>query len=138
MFDWSKLLSLGFWFTVQPGPFLAAAAQFLLVLFGLCLVAAVVFFLISRAKKHDRVIWRLFKKLQSYFTTLGLIGFLILFFFYQQIPYLSSRFWLIVWLLIVLVWAGFIGKFGFIEVPRLRVERAEKEKIEKYLPKKKK
>lgn len=138
MLDWKVLLSARFWFTAQPGPLMSAAAQFLLVVFAVCLFAAIIFYLVERRQKTDKAMGKLLKKFQSLFTTLGLVGFVILFFFQQQVPYLSSRFWLIVWLLVAIVWAGFIGQFGFFELPEHRTKAAERERLEKYLPKKKK
>jgi hypothetical protein len=138
MFDWHLLLSARFWFTPQPGPLLSVVARFLLIIFAVCLILATGFFIWSYFKRGDHITFKLLKKFQNFFTTLGIVGFAILFFFWQQIPYLSSRFWLIVWLLILLIWAGYIGRFAFFEAPKKRTELQEKAKFEKYLPKKRK
>ncbi len=136
--DWQVLFSFNFWFSSQPGVMTNILAKFLLIIFVICLIIAVIFYLVARAKKDDRVSFKLIKKLQNLFTTLGIVGFIILFFFWQQIPYLSSRYWLIIWLIVALIWAGFIGRFGFFEAPKRRAEISQKQKFEQYLPKKKK
>lgn len=136
--NWQEIFSLKFWFSAQPGPLMVTMSQILLVAFALCLAAAISFFLLARASKASTVTAKLYKKIQSLFTTLGVVGFIILFFFYQQVPFLSSRFWLLIWVLIAIVWAGFIGQFGFIEAPRRKAELKKKAELEKYLPKKKK
>jgi len=138
MIDWSSnFFTLSYWFSPQPGPLMNSAAQFLLIVFGLCLIGAIIFYSIARIKKDDPVIFKLYSKIKNLFTTLAVVGFIILFFFWQQVPYLSSRFWVVIWLLILLIWAGFIGRFGFFEAPKRKEEIKKKRKFEKYLPKKK-
>lgn len=138
MIDWSVLTSAGFWLAGYPGRMTQPLAIGLLVLFAVCLVAAVVLSMVRELAHTSSAFKRLFKRLQTFFTTLGLVGFVILFFFWQQVPYLSSRFWLLVWLVVGLVWLGFIGRWGFIELPRSRAEAAARREREQYLPKRKK
>lgn len=138
MFDWHSLLSLKFWFAQRPGPIMPNVLAALLVVFGVCLLVAVLFAILAHYKKADRVVYKLFKQIQNLFITLTVLGYLFVFFFWQQIPLLSSRFWLIVWVLVLIIKAGFIGRYALTEAPKKKAAIVEKEKFQKYLPKKKK
>ncbi|MFA5358275.1 MAG: hypothetical protein WC310_00445 [Patescibacteria group bacterium] len=134
MIDWSGLLTFNFWFARQPGALAGPITKFLLVVFGLCLVTAVILYFVSRSKRGNKAVFRIFRKIKSLLTTMGIFGFIILFLFWQQVPYLSSRFWLIVWVLVACIWAGFVGQFGFFEAPKIVAAEKEKEAKLKYLP----
>ncbi len=132
------IFSWHYWLSSFPGPLSQLLATTLLVVFGLCIVLAVVVSILAGRGSLDSVAVRLHRKLQSFFATLGVVGFIILFFFWQQIPYLSSRYWLVIWFIIGLIWLYFIGRFGFIEVPKRRAEIAEEQRRKQYLPERKK
>jgi Na+/serine symporter len=74
------------------------------------------------------------RRLSHLFITMGIVGLVYLFFAWQGVALLSSRFWLIIWLACTVVWAGFIVKYLFLEAPKIRREIEEKRKFEKYLP----
>ena len=73
---------------------------------------------------------RLFYMLVS----MGALGLGYLFFAWQGVTLLASRFWLIVWLITVIVWLIFIGLYMFSKVPKLRAKIEEQRKFEKYIP----
>ncbi|MBI5621878.1 hypothetical protein HY933_03380 [Candidatus Falkowbacteria bacterium] len=137
MIDWSVLTSTHFWFSATPGPFLPLATKVLLALFILFILVGIVLQFIANAKRANRPLAHLLKKMQSLTVTMGFAGLFILFCFWQQIPYLSSRYWLAVWLLGAGVWKGFILKFMIVDMPRQRQAMLEQQKREQYLPKKK-
>ncbi|OGY46010.1 MAG: hypothetical protein A3J65_02670 [Candidatus Buchananbacteria bacterium RIFCSPHIGHO2_02_FULL_45_11b] len=66
--------------------------------------------------------------------TFGLIGFVYLFFAWQGVALLSSRFWLVIMGLTLLVWLFFIGKYFILTIPKLRKEIEEKRKFSRYIP----
>ena len=66
--------------------------------------------------------------------TIGIIGFVYLFFAWQKVALLAARFWLLILGVTAVVWLGFIGKYMFWEIPKLRRKIEEKRKFEKYIP----
>ena len=101
--------------------------------FGLGIILAIVFKLITE-KTKDGLKIKAFRRLFHLLLTMGIIGYVYLFFAWQGIPLLSARFWLLLWLIIVLIWLGFILKYLFFAVPKLRKDIDRKRKFEKYLP----
>ncbi len=131
----ADLISLKFWLALNPGPLSDKFQLFLTWFFGGVLVLAVVFrFLVASQKKNLLLVrvWRRFFKLSL---TMGLIGFVLLFFFYEGLPVFGARFWFLVWLVVLLIWSVVILVNLLIKLPRERRELAEKKRFEKYLPK---
>jgi len=132
--DWSVLLSKNFWLAAQPGTMTQPLAVGLLVIFSICLLAAIVLAIFMARRRALGPTARLWRKVQNLCSTFGIVGFVILFFFWQQVPYLSSRWWLLVWLVGVLIWLGFIGRFGFVDLPARQAELEKQREQAKYLP----
>ncbi len=80
---------------------------------------------------------RAVQKAGSLLLTMGLAGLLFYLFTYERLPILSMRIWLVVWLAGVVLWIWSIYQFIKIEIPRVEALRQEREKLEKWLPKKK-
>lgn len=132
--DWSVLLTKSFWLSSQPGTMTRPLAIGLLVIFSACLLVAIILAIVVTRRRQFGPTVRLFRKVQNLCSTFGIIGFVILFFFWQQVPYLSSRWWLLVWLVGVLIWLGFIGQFGFVDLPARQAELEKQRQQAKYLP----
>lgn len=111
----------------------ARALIILAIIFGLGIILAIVFKLISEKTKDGLKIkgWRRFFHL---LLTMGILGYVYLFFAWQDIPLLAGRFWLLIWLVTVLVWQAFILRYLFFVVPKLRRDIDQRRKFEKYLP----
>lgn len=133
MYSFSHLLSSQYWFS-EPS-FLGAPALWTMVaVFGLMIVAAIVSRVMSQKGKWDKFSRRGLSKLSSLLGWLGAAAFILLFFRYEFVPLLSRRFMFGLWLLGLLVWLGFILRYFFLKMPKLRKEQAEKERLRKYLP----
>ena len=126
----SNLLTIGYWFSVNPDPLIPSAWQALVgtVIFLLLLTVAVAFL-----KMRPSAYRRLFKRLYSFGLGNTLIGFLILFFNYEGVPFLTARFWLALWLLSALAWL-FIMARNLRKLPRPTAADAARQEKEKYLP----
>jgi hypothetical protein len=66
--------------------------------------------------------------------TMGIIGLVYAFFAWQGVALLAARFWLLIWGITLLIWALFIAKYLFSDVPRLRRQIENKRKFDKYIP----
>lgn len=128
------MLNLYFWFDVRPSVFVPVIFWVLLVVFVALVLAAI--YLSWRSKKNykeTRNFGKLFAKLVNWSTTVGVVGLILVFFKQSHIVYLGMRIWLALWLVIAVVWLGFIVKYYLVEVPKIRKEIEQKEQLRKYL-----
>jgi len=81
------------------------------------------------------------KKLaDKYLTFFGWLSFLGLFMVlarHERAPFISARFWLIVWLIIAIYWLYSIIKYQIKVVPEVQKQIEQKKQLQKYLSKKK-
>lgn len=124
------LLQADFWFNGTPTPhtnmYIPLAVVFALLIIG---GAALIIF-----AKGD------FRKLAGkYIMPLlsgGILGFIALFARYEELPWLASRFFLGLVMMIFLIWILILLLWSASYVPRYLSEKERKERFEKYLPKK--
>jgi hypothetical protein len=86
--------------------------------------------------KDDKLARRVWDKIGTLLISTGLVGLLLYTLGYEQIPYLGMRVFVLGWLVWIGVWAWKVWRFAYVEVPEMRRERAEREKLTKWLPKK--
>jgi len=120
-------------FDLRPPVMHSRAILILAAAFGLLIILGIASQLIVMKTKDGLKIkgWR---RLFHLFLTVGILGLVYLFFAWQGVTLLASRFWLIILGLVVLVWFGFIAKYLFWDVPKLRRNIEEKRRFEKYIP----
>ena len=127
-----NFLTLNYWFDMRPAPLIGAAQKGLFafsIVLAAMLIAAVIITKKGKAGAYQKIV----RKLESFFSINLFIGLLLSFFTYELIPFLSSRFWLLLWLIEMAVWLYFIGKI-LLNIPK-RIEELKKEQeIKKYLP----
>lgn len=127
-----NLLSLNFWFKLRPGLMLPASQKiFFGLLIALAIAAAVSFFIKKREK--GRLYGRLWNGLNSFSLTNLAIGLILLFFNYELVPFLSARFWFLIWAAEMAVWAVFIIK-RFADIPKIKKQMEEEKEFKKYIP----
>ncbi|MFA6410153.1 MAG: hypothetical protein WCW26_01100 [Candidatus Buchananbacteria bacterium] len=120
-------------FSLRPQAMEARAVIILAVVFGaLIIISLGLFFLINKTKDGLKV--KGYRRLSHLFLGMGISGLAYLFFAWQGIAILGSRFWLLVWLLVLVIWLFFIVKYLLREVPKLRREIEEKRSFSKYIP----
>jgi hypothetical protein len=130
------LLSLSYWFSSYPGPltgiFFWLVAGFILagLAVGLGLRLAAIF-------TKDQSYRRLTKRLSVSWVTISLLFGLSFFFTQTATPILGSRFWFVLWLLVGLIWWGFIMRYAWRILPQERLARAATAANLRYLPRSK-
>lgn len=129
------IISLGFWFSLNPGPITYKFQLVLTWLFGGFLILAVVFRILIFSQRKNGLIIKFWRKLFRLCLIMSLIGFILLFFFYEGVPILGARFWFLVWILGVIVWLILALIFLIFKIPKIRKENEGKKQFEKYLPK---
>ena len=106
-----NFFSLSYWFSLHPG---AGYAYYTATLIGagLIFLAATVLYFLCRYKKVDPVTRRYLRGWPKHLFTIGVLTALWTLFRYENVYYLSARFWLVV-LSAYLVWSLviYVGKF---------------------------
>lgn len=126
-----NLLSIKYWTDLNP----VAPANKILVIFGIFIITLAILSIILHffSKKNKGYYLKIWRKLQSFCITNFIIGSIILFFYYEQVYFLSARFWVLLWGLGILIWAYFIVN-TILEIPKIKEERRKTQEFKKYIP----
>lgn len=120
-------------FSLRPPAMSGRAATILAVIFiGLIAFGAFANFKRHKAKSGlDAKAWR-----QVFYLgfTIGILGFVYIFFASQGVVLLAARFWLLIIVLVAVVWAGFIIKYIKVELPKKKEVMKKNEEFQKYIP----
>lgn len=128
------ILSPSYWLTHQH-PVPEAWLNFLTVAFGLLIIVGLVAAVLSTRRAFLAPVRTLLRKSAAMGITMGLLGYLLLFFSVQQVAFFSARLMYLLWGIGALVWLYKIIYYGFFVLPARFQEQAEKRQREKYLPK---
>lgn len=125
-----NLLTWSYWFNLRPEPFLPHIMQiffgFLVLLFLLSIFTAI--------KQSRKSLYRHFWKKAYMFSLSNLVIGVILFFFnYESAAFLASRFWVGIWLIIMILWILPIIK-SLRLVPVKKKQREQEQEFKKYIP----
>lgn len=125
-----NLLTLNYWFNLQP-EFLGSLALnlFLALIVGLGVVALI----LALIKKRGGIYRGLLKRSYGFCLSNAVIGLILLFFNYELVPFLSSRLWLGLWALEMLIWLIFILK-NLKNIPRKKKLQEQEKELKKYIP----
>lgn len=132
--SFSNLLYLSYWFS-QPRVARGNVMWFW-VLFFLALVFVGIVLKVIRAYKKDTELKTVLRRFGNVGLTMGFLGLLWLFFRQERVTFLSWRFWLLFWLIIMAFWLSSAIRYTFKRLPEIKREKWERETREKYLPKK--
>jgi heme A synthase len=127
--DINKLFSVSYIFQNAPNP--EGLYRYLAIFFGLEIVGALIIAAFGRQKSPTR------KVKSSFFSlllTTGIIGLSLIFFRFEEIPYLGSRLMLIILFLVLICWVAFIFWHWLIILPEEQREIREQQRFQKYLP----
>lgn len=80
---------------------------------------------------------KLWQKIQVWGWTNGLVGLLFVYFREVRAIYLSSRGWILIFILIMLAWLVFIIKFAKTKLPNKEEQDKKEREFNKWLPKRK-
>lgn len=131
--DLKKLLDTGYIFEKTPPPI--SDYLYLLGIFLLFILLSFVFsFLYGRKKKKIPIWGKMQKRIFNLFFTTGIVGLILIFFRWQQIAYLGSRFFMLILWLIFIVWGIAILCYRYLTLSKEIQKYYEKKNFEKYLP----
>lgn len=134
--DPKKFLDPSYVFEITPT--LDNNIWYLAGIFGFFVILALIFwFWYGRKSKSFPLLVKMQGRMFNIFFYCGIIGLILVFFRWQQIPYLASRFFILLLILIFLVWLGLILYWRFYKLSQEITKYCQKEQFEKYLPKNK-
>lgn len=129
----TNLFSASYLFNRSLGPFTSPVAWVFLV--GLVLLMAGSWFFDKKiASKKDIFVKKASSRFFTFSWTMAWIGIVLWVFRQINVLYLGAPIFLLVWLIISLVWLGFILNYWFRIVPKRRQNLLEEKKKNKYLP----
>lgn len=127
-----NLLSFQFWLNLRPG-LLTAFSQNALIVFIVALFVLAVFSFILKNRKEKNLFKRVWRGTYFFCFTNIIVGLIILFFNYEMVPFLSARFWFLIWGVEMLAWAYYLVKL-LREIPKIREEAKKESEFKKYIP----
>ncbi|MBI2644592.1 hypothetical protein HYW94_00225 [Candidatus Uhrbacteria bacterium] len=133
-----QFFEISFWLTPHPGPIDIQTTIFFLVLFGSGIVGKIGLKIFGKQRKTilTKPEKKLFSKIESLCLTMGSLGLAWLFFAYENISFLSGRYFFVLWCVSLGIWIYLIWHYYDTEMrPEIAVLK-EREQLEKYLPKK--
>lgn len=133
MYSFANLLSVNYWFSELT----ASNSQTLLIMlavFGTMIAAAIILYFLVKAERVEKILGHGLLRLASLLVWMGILGFVYLFFRYESAAFFSRRFWLGLWVIGLIVWLVFIGRFFIKKMPQLRQAKMEQERLKRYLP----
>lgn len=127
-----NLLTIRFWFNFRPESLTPIFQEFFIIsLVFLLLLSLILAYIKSKQKKN--LYGKFWSSLYYFCLTNLIIGAFLLFFNYEMVPFLSSRFWFLLWAILVVVWLFFIYKI-LIEIPKKKARLEKEKEFKKYIP----
>ena len=121
-------------FNMQPGSLECLVLKILIVTFCIIIVLGIIAGFLTKAKTNDKMLARGLKRVKNAFLTIGIIGYVYIFFANQGAKILSARFWFPLLLVILLFWLSYPIRYIIFKLPKLREEIKKRKEFEKYLP----
>lgn len=131
----SNLLDLKFWFNLRAVPL---TPFFNKALIGFTILSLLMFIVVKLLNKRNKNILynKIFLTLANFSLTNLFVGVFLMFFNYEMVPFLSSRFWFLLWAIGILVWLYFIIK-KLLSIPRISKQIEVNKEFKKYIPQRK-
>jgi hypothetical protein len=119
-----------FWFSQRPGLFVPIFRNFLIGLIAFFIITDITSFVLKTKKKFLSKLWL---KIFNFSLANAIIAAFLLFFNYELIPFLSARFWFILWVLGMIIWIVFIVLYAK-KLPAKKKEIEQEREYKKYIP----
>jgi len=129
----NNLLTLSYWFNLNPGPFLGSYLRMIYFAIILFLIAGVVSWIFIKKNNQDVLTRRFWQKIQTFCFAIGAIAWILVFARQQRIIFIGMPFFFILFFICALMWLFFIIKYLVITIPQRKKEQQAKAAKEKYL-----
>lgn len=133
----NNLLSLSFWFDLQPPVLSPTFERGFFILFAGMIIIGSIARIVARKKDVDRFVARGYKRIAQMIVVMGFVGLIWYFFSYELVYFLGARFWFLVWAIGLCYWVFRLYQYFKHELPALQETVKNREEGNKYLPRKK-
>ena len=127
-----NLLTLKFWFNLRPDVLTPLAQKIFLVMIIVLILFTIIFGYMKILKKKG-----LYSKMWDqlyYFSFINcVIGLILMFLNYEMVPFLTARFWYLLWFVVLVVWLFCIIK-NAMKIPKKRQQLEKEREFNKYIP----
>ncbi len=127
-----NFLKLDFWFGLRPGAFIGSSLKLILG-FIVLLIILTIMASIGRKKWSKSLYAGFWQSLYYFLFTNSVVGLVLTFFNYEMVPFLSARFWFLLWGVSMIVWLFFIYKI-IIKIPQKKQQLEKEKEFKKYIP----
>lgn len=132
--DFRPLFQSSFWFDLTPVSFSPFFERAFFVVFALFIIGGATLRIMGKNKAIDTYNRRAVQKAARFAMGLGIAGFAIYFFTFEEIQFFGARFWFLLWFIALVGAVVQIVRFYKIEVPQLRHRDQSRVEANKYLP----
>ncbi len=127
-----NFLTWNFWLSARPGAFTGFSLKLVLGFIFLLIILLIISGVIK--KRWSNSLYSSFwNSVYTFFLTNAIIGLFLVFFNYEMVPFLSARFWFLLWAISILVWVFFICRI-IIKIPEKRARLEKEKEFKKYIP----
>ncbi|MEK7557748.1 MAG: hypothetical protein AAB530_00885 [Patescibacteria group bacterium] len=127
-----NLLTLKFWFNLRPDVLTPLAQKIFLAMIIVLILFTIIFGYMKILKKKG-----LYSKMWDqlyYFSFINcVIGLILMFLNYEMVPFLTARFWYLLWFVVLVVWLFCIIK-NAMKIPKKRQQLEKEREFNKYIP----
>lgn len=127
-----NFLTLNFWFNLRPGAFIGLSLKIVLGFIFLLIILALVAG-IGKKRWVKSLYAGLWNSLYYFFLTNAAVGLVLTFFNYEMVPFLSARFWFLLWGISLVIWLVFIYK-TIVKIPQKKARLEKEKEFKKYIP----
>ena len=128
------LIDPAFWFDLTPVRMTPVFETLFFVLFATLLIAGSVIRIYVRNRNLERYVAQAWRRAAKIASVSGVLGFVILFFAFEEVQFFGSRFWFLAWFVGVAIAVALTVRFVKRDVPVLRVREQSRADVNKYLP----
>jgi uncharacterized protein YacL len=125
-----NLFTMQFWFSQQPNQLIPAMQYTVLAIIAIFITMAVISYVLSKKKWFYKP---LCKKAFGFLVLNTIVVIVLDFFSEEMIPFLSARFWFILWAIEMIIWISFIVAYVK-KIPAKKEQFARENEYNKYLP----
>lgn len=128
----NNLLTLKLWFGMRPGALMPHYQNYFIILIALLAILTIISGFIKIRNKNNPYN-KFWAGIYCFLFTNTAISLVLLFFTYEAIPLLSSRFWFLLWAIEMLIWLFFLIKKLKI-IPEKQKQLKKEKEYKKYIP----
>ncbi|MFA5954208.1 MAG: hypothetical protein WC817_01570 [Patescibacteria group bacterium] len=135
MIDILKFASPSYLFMNFPRPLSSGFLRAWIAIGIIMIVGGIMLRIWSHYRKDFLPAWvKWWQRVGAAAVTFGVFAFILLFFRQEQTPWFSARYWIVLWVLLLLAWSAYLGFLAWRDVPAKATLEADDRRRRKYLP----